>query len=639
MNKSLLLAAPALLAVAAHAQTGTLQASLDVNTPTNMGIPGGTGNIGALGVAYVETTAGGRELHISARGSTDASGNYNANPPHSVFVYDLQGNLLRNYGQDPTSDATVWGYRDGASDHNWSDPAIFWGNDNGIYVMDSNGAARTTYMAANGVQTLPANPIAGTAQAVLANCRAVAYDPNGDSGNGSWWTATFGSDLIECDKNGNILTQHIFNGSWSLYGLAMDPITGMLWGNSSPNAGRLAEIDPATGQETGRTVIPGGNLAIDGIQGGLDIIGSGGVANSPVGGNDLVALQQSDPDRAIALKLSINDNFDYTNQDPLEVGKNSDPMSWTDQIAIRTSDTTLDVRVPNTTGTTQFGALFLNVNDSARQNATIANILPIVEFENFEYGFTLPFDLSMPMAPSVNLPIVAGAVLNLPIAPFTPLDNMGAQALMVTSNAPAGPQLPIYPTNRAVVDFCITNAQPQGITVSANGTNSFNTITTSGFFSVATSANSIPISKIRFTGVNGMVFDCDQTGSADQFDAGNSTTAGCLGTYRNGSDVACGLNYAAAGLAPVAACATAGSSTGFRATSTLSSPWVEFEFTPGTFTGGLVFEFDCDTDLGNGINGSAMAGMLIDITLLDGTKICGELVADPVDVNLSSFTF
>ena len=52
---------------------------------------------------------------MSARGSTDASGNYVSGPPHTVYVYDGGGNLIGSFPQSAAASGTLWGYRDGAS--------------------------------------------------------------------------------------------------------------------------------------------------------------------------------------------------------------------------------------------------------------------------------------------------------------------------------------------------------------------------------------------------------------------------------------------------------------------------------------------------------------------------------------------
>ena len=131
---------------------------------------------------------------------------------------------------------------------------------------------------------------------------------------------------------------------------------------------------------------------------------------------------------------------------------------------------------------------------------------------------------------------------------------------------------------------------------------------------------------------NGRFFDTDQANMADVLEGGNSTVAGCAGTYRNGTDVLVGLDY---GASPVSPCDPL-ARTGFVGSDMLASASFEtlvFEFTD--FQSGDVFEFDADTD-GNGSQAASdMAGMLVRVTLADGRTCDGVMVADSVDPNLA----
>lgn len=622
-------AAAAVLALAVGAQTGTPQLVLDVNTPTNLGIAGALGNRFALGIAHV---AG--RLHVSAFGSVDSSGNWVSSAPNSVYVLDLGGNLVTQYGQDPVANASGLGYRDGATDRDPAGPTVFWGNDAGIFARDGNGDPKNTYLAANGIRTLTSNPIVGIGIGLGVH-RAVAYDPNGDGGNGSWWTADFASDLHEIDAAGNVLTTHPWDGCWSIFGLAMDPMTGNLWANAAPNNGDLVEIDPASGVQTGRRIIAGPAYESVGAQGGLDLI-PGGAGGRAVGGNDLVALRQHDPDLAIAFMLNVGDAFAHTQQDDLLIGKNGAPAGT--EVRVTPADSTLDFLVPNLTGTSTFGVLLLTFDGLAFGNASIVGLLPPPLLGYVEHGFTLPHANSTPAAFHLQSPIAAGTPISLPVSALTGIDEIGAQAIMLTTAITDPGVLPAYPTNRVIADLCVTTAFPFGIRVEAVGSDSFNTDPSSGFFRI-TNPGGLPITRIRMTAAGGMLFDTDQDGMADRFDAGNSTLVGCSGTYRNGSDVATGLDYGAAGLARVAACAAAGSSSGFRTDGDTLSTFVEFDFAGFQFKNGRTFEFDLDTDGGLGVSGGAMTGMAFEIDLAGGTRICRTLVADPLNPNRSSFIY
>ena len=135
-----------------------------------------------------------------------------------------------------------------------------------------------------------------------------------------------------------------------------------------------------------------------------------------------------------------------------------------------------------------------------------------------------------------------------------------------------------------------------------------------------------------------MRFDTNNPNMADQFNYGNSTAAGAMGTYRNGSDVACGLIYDNLNT-PVGPAASPGSNTGwigrggaYNGSSSYNFKIITFRFGglnfAGTASNPKVFEFDCDTDRGRGTSGSDLAGMVIRVTFLGGIVYEGALEVD-----------
>lgn len=175
---------------------------------------------------------------------------------------------------------------------------------------------------------------------------------------------------------------------------------------------------------------------------------------------------------------------------------------------------------------------------------------------------------------------------------------------------------------------------PLGLTFNADGTNSFNSVTTAGFFSLENNTTlDITALTVDFSvNLPGKEFDTDQTGMADRFDGGNSAVAGCLGTYRNGSAAATGLVFAGTPAAPCDATANSGW-IGSNPLGTVNDfETIDFTFTD--FNPGETFEFDVDTDGVGGTNGGAMAGTVITVTLSDGTITSGSLAL--VSATLSS---
>lgn len=194
--------------------------------------------------------------------------------------------------------------------------------------------------------------------------------------------------------------------------------------------------------------------------------------------------------------------------------------------------------------------------------------------------------------------------------------------------APGANTLGVITSNLGTMSVGDTNP----IVISAEGSNSFNSATGAGYFQVVNN-NVLDIIGLEFDwsassnpAQGTMVFDTDQTGMADRPDGGNSTTAGCLGTYRLGSDVATGMDYVGTDVPSCDATANSGfvKSNGGAAPTSNSVKTLTWTFTDFNF--GETFHFDCDTDGGAGIAGGAMAGMVVTITLSDLTVLTGELV-------------
>jgi len=137
-----------------------------------------------------------------------------------------------------------------------------------------------------------------------------------------------------------------------------------------------------------------------------------------------------------------------------------------------------------------------------------------------------------------------------------------------------------------------------------------------------------------------MVFDTDQVGMADRFDAGDSTTTGCQGTYRNASDVATGLDYSGTAASPCDATAQLGWVGSNPGANPGEFRTLTFAFQPGRFFNFARLEFDCDTDGGVGVNGGAMDGLVVTATLANGgvhpitreRAIGGELIPSVLSV-------
>ncbi|MBK8975614.1 MAG: hypothetical protein IPM29_06785 [Planctomycetes bacterium] len=288
------------------AATGSFPLLIDVTPPEVTLAQIQVAGLGALTGSFDVSGPAGNDLMLGVThldGRFYVSGGNNGPNPNTVFVFDESGNLLDSF---PEISTTTFGYRDGATDG----MSVMFGCEDGIYVHDPDGNLRTTVMAANGPQAV-ASPITGPGLAQLGIYRGLAYNPMGNGGNGSFWTATFASDLLECDLDGNVLTTLTNNIGWSIYGLAWDPYTQTLLANSVPNAGDIGQIDPVTGnllRTIPRPINPGS------AQGGLSPVmpayDAGKGALSADGAWEVAGLDQASPDTVVRYRVHLwRNNF------------------------------------------------------------------------------------------------------------------------------------------------------------------------------------------------------------------------------------------------------------------------------------------------------------------------------------------
>lgn len=218
-------------------------------------------------------------IHVTGRVDTINESGQIVGNENQVFVLDGAGNLLYTYDQVPNAYQDAWGYRDGASDGNY------------VYFGWIGGVARHEADGSGGVQI-----ISGPVPVTGGTWRALAFDPTGDNGNGSLWTQSFGSDLVETDLFGNLL--NIFPNDLNLYGLAYNRETGMLWGHhiEGPDFDAvMVEIDPANGLPTGASF-----LSHFGVPGGsLNGVAQYGGASMDPRTNTIYGLLQGSPEDAI----------------------------------------------------------------------------------------------------------------------------------------------------------------------------------------------------------------------------------------------------------------------------------------------------------------------------------------------------
>ncbi len=211
-----------------------------------------------LAIAGMAPSAMGAVFWASARG-------VDALPPHQIHSFDMNGVLMNSIDQVAGAQSSAWGYRDGAYDGN----LMYFGWENGLASHNADGSGGTQIFF-------------GGAPGGVGTWRALAFDPTGDGGNGSFWVASFASNLIEVDMSGSLLNS--FASVASLYGLAFDDSDGNLFGHDTDGA--VVKISTADG-----------SLMAGGWSSGFpNLEAQGGLSGySELGGN-LAAVSQGAPD-------------------------------------------------------------------------------------------------------------------------------------------------------------------------------------------------------------------------------------------------------------------------------------------------------------------------------------------------------
>jgi hypothetical protein len=218
-----------------------------------------------LAVGAIVLPAFAQEFHVSSRVIV---GTGRAN---EVYRIDNTGTHVATYPQVPGAAADSWGYRDGMFDGTY------------VYFGWGGGLARHNADGSGGTQI-----IAGGAPGGVGTWRALAYDPTGNSGRGSLWTASFSSSLIETDMTGALLTTFPNpTPGWSLYGLSFDDNDGNLWGHDG--GGNVIKIDTTTG-----AIMAPNPMWTAGPWTGF--AAQGGLSGFSELGGDLAAIGQGTPD-------------------------------------------------------------------------------------------------------------------------------------------------------------------------------------------------------------------------------------------------------------------------------------------------------------------------------------------------------
>lgn len=241
---------------------GDILFEYDVQTPT--------GDSGCLGVEF-----DGTNFWVTGRDS--GSGNI-----HKLHKFDADGNHIISYEQGTISD---WGWRDLAWDGTY------------LYASDENELAKIDPATGGVVEFLTKPPGFETVP-----CRGLAYD----SATDHFYCANWASDIVEFDRDGNIINS--YPNELSIYGLAWDDVTDggpWLWVYSQDEFTddilvMVSQVDPTTGIPTGVQFLGWNNPGAD-----RNLAGGACFIEDWEGDPIFVGLSQSTPDTVFGMDITI----------------------------------------------------------------------------------------------------------------------------------------------------------------------------------------------------------------------------------------------------------------------------------------------------------------------------------------------
>jgi hypothetical protein len=192
-----------------------------------------SGNNGCLGCARDMT--GHYWVSSRAPGSTGRHKLYKFGPNGALVATFDQ---LTSYAASATPGFGPWGLRDLAYD---GVAHIYGGAEN-----TSTGSIVSAFNVLTGQWDSTKDWVAPASGPTIVRC--LAYDPNGDNGNGTMWTGDFGANIVEFKRDGTILrsmpsAQLVSqNQTASFYGAAYDPVRRTIWWFSQGGSSRAANL-------------------------------------------------------------------------------------------------------------------------------------------------------------------------------------------------------------------------------------------------------------------------------------------------------------------------------------------------------------------------------------------------------------
>jgi hypothetical protein len=298
---------------------------------------------------------------VFANGHFWVNGGNAGTDPNNIYEFDREGNLLSTYSQGTSS----WGWLDLGYDGTY------------IYGVDYTTDEISQFDPASGT-------IVGTIPNDADNAGlGITYDPTTDHFWGCYW---FGADLVEFDRDGNLIASYPQAPLTSIFGIAWDNYSAdgpWLWvfSQETSNGLLIAQFDPRSGSYTGVEY-----TGVDRSGSGLDI--SGGCEISIDYNPAKVAL-------VTLTQGNISDGVSVYEIAPYSRWLTVDPMSGSIPAGGNQNLTmTVDLTGPGLDTVTALHANVAISNNSATQPIIALNVQVITGIEGAEGTLPIAYNLS-----------------------------------------------------------------------------------------------------------------------------------------------------------------------------------------------------------------------------------------------------
>jgi hypothetical protein len=443
-------------------------------------------------------------------------------------------------------------------------------------------------------------------------------------------------------------------GWWAAGGITIDPISGNLWVTVDMQE-RILEVDIDTGIPTGLTCPQPEIGRLPARQGGLTGIPKGDPGSYASFWDMIPFTNVAGDDFFTVVRMHQYPGLNGTKEAFLEGTVGSVPLSG--KIFNPTSkppiaylaESILKIDLNSNGNVSRPALLMFDLNQDVQTDASTSLALGLLPELRVHSAFSSPADNGL----AFQFPWATGALLSIPtnLIPVVTGDLIRVQAVYFHPLSQYSPGLMV--TN----ELWFGGVGVDQIVMEANGDSSRNADTSRGFFRFEWKSGPDIVkvlidmgnSKSNAVDMRNNHFSIAEPNMADQFYLGNSTMPGATGTYRNNSDALVGLVYDPnvnsnpPSNSPIVDYYVETQGLTYDSGFIQHDPWsgayeyqaLEFNFTDfgldgagNPAAGPEVFEFDVRVEHLNGQSGGFYKGMIVEITLSDGTVFKAELLPD-----------